>query len=420
MEAENNKTESVTESAAEETTTIQADNVDMEDVTEQPIAGQKQSKQSKEDKIHKLTMALRNLSNKSRLLKDAIRKQRVLLQADVATLRKLRRQNLRRQKNKPKVNLLRKEEPRTKIEKKNKVTNMKKIDKEKRKLIEEWRNIEKNSLLLGNTAKAFIDRLEGKEKGTNGQKKSENAAQILPTENVPDTDEKKGEVEEDNTNVTFDIDDPSILALDDPSILIDDEFFEEPDDTDSESPEIVYDTEDEGDSIPDTPIEPELEIEYEIEYEDDIVPIVEVEYDIEGVDIVLEDTPVEVPVPIPVPGPVPEAVPVPVPVPGPVPVPVPVPAIQPPVIDPGPYRHNYPIRPRPPYPASHYPRPAPHPHIPRPRPHPYPSYPRYPQPGHHPPHITLTGSLATHRRPKNHRIPDSWQGHNTAFSDILG
>ena len=83
IEAENNKTESATENieeetttenVTEETTTVQTDNVDMEKVTEQQTAVQKQSKQSKEDKIHKLTLALRNLSNKSRSLKDAIRK----------------------------------------------------------------------------------------------------------------------------------------------------------------------------------------------------------------------------------------------------------------------------------------------------------------------------------------------------------
>ena len=109
IKEEENVTESTTENLTEEVTTLQTVNIDMDEATQRPLIVQKQPKMKKEDKINRLTLALRNLSERSRFLKDAIREQRKLLQVDISTLRKLRRKHLKKQKRKPKTNPVRKD-----------------------------------------------------------------------------------------------------------------------------------------------------------------------------------------------------------------------------------------------------------------------------------------------------------------------
>ena len=401
------KAENQTELPIEETTSelsVETETIDTKEVEKQTLSGPTQSKKKEDGKIHQLTIALRNLTEKSRFLREAIKKQRKLLQADILALRKLRRKHLGKQENAANKKTEKKEESRSKLESPKQSNAIYNLDDEKRKLIQEWLDIEKNSLILGNTAKAFLEKLEAEQTDNVTEKPSEIAAQVVLGEDEVGSAENAEQSEADETGVdTFDFDDPSILALDDPSILIDEEGGDVVEDSEYDYPEIIYD------------------IEYE---EDDIIPEIEIEYEVEEDIIEYEDTPVVLALPTK------------------------IPPIRPSVIRPGlgvhmpreryPVRVNVHYRPTAHYPANpHYRPTARYPKYPRPRPilGSYPSYPRYPQHSplpSNPPHITLTGSLAkkplnlrqqlSHRQPKNQRLfgNGAVPGHNPAFSDLLG
>ena len=145
------KAENQTELPIEETTSelsVETETIDTKEVEKQTLSGPTQSKKKEDGKIHQLTIALRNLTDKSRFLREAIKKQRKLLQADIFALRKLRRKHLGKQENAANTKTEKKEESRSKLESPKQFNAIDNLDDEKRKLIQEWLDIEKSSLIL--------------------------------------------------------------------------------------------------------------------------------------------------------------------------------------------------------------------------------------------------------------------------------
>ena len=235
--------------------------------------------------------------------KEAIAEQEQLLKEQrkaIAALRSVKKQRLRKQKEKLGIKPSKTEMERIKVAAKLRLPETSPIlnlSNEERKQVLEWLDLERNAAILEKTDRAIAAKLKAKNAALSsvGQilpssKKVKSAAQVLINAGDTITDDEidsiLGLTGIDNGLSDADIlglDDPEIISLDDPTILdLDDddllfedyEYGDDVDYGDYDYEEIVYDYEYEDEEVPEIEVEYEYDdYEYEYDYEDEPVVI---------------------------------------------------------------------------------------------------------------------------------------------------